>query len=67
MNNQDFICPECGSNEAGVTTNVSAIPEERYAWTSVLKRIRCAKCRRDIPAHMAERWDGLSFEEAQKE
>ena len=67
MNVEEFICPECGSHETGGKTHVSTVPDERDPWSGVLVRIRCASCRAVIPAHLAERWDNVSLEEARKQ
>jgi hypothetical protein len=69
MDDQPFICPECGSGEAGIVAHIS--PDPRLIgtdpWAGVLETIQCGNCRRNIPAHLAERWNGLSLEEARKE
>ena len=58
-----FICPECGSQECEPTSLKLTL-----AGGSGLRRnLVCAKCRFEIPAHLAERWGGISVEEASKE
>jgi hypothetical protein len=67
MDSGEFICPECGSLNAGGTLHLSTVPDPEVPWSSVLKIIDCADCHRTIPAHLAERWDGLTIEAAQNE
>jgi transposase-like protein len=67
MNYLDFKCPECGSSEVGGMQFVDTCFDPADAWSGVLQRYRCAKCRSVIPAHLGERWDGISFTEAQGE
>jgi len=67
MNPDDFICPECGSREANEFVCVETLPSETDPWSAILQRCKCAKCGNIIPAHLAERWDGLSQEQAVRE
>lgn len=62
-----FICPECGSREAREILCVDYEKETDDPWTAVLQVLVCAQCRCGIPAHLAERWDGMTVEAAQKE
>ena len=62
-----FICSECGSLEASLHTMVSPIPDADDAWSDILQTMTCAGCGFDIPAHLAERWDGITIEQAQQE
>ncbi len=63
-----FICPECGSREAEIVSMVSPPPfDSSDPWTGVLQIITCAACGNEIPAHLAERWDDMLPEEAQRE
>ena len=58
-----FICPECGSKDAqppGIEAGLKKGHGLRYTLT-------CARCRWKIPAHLAERWGGLSIEAARQE
>lgn len=70
---QEFICPECGSKNADIATMISPntpeLPgyEDCKPWNGVLQTTQCAACDSTIPAHLAERWNGLSYEEAQQE
>ena len=58
-----FICPECGSAQA--ERNVSQEPQQYGAKNR--RRYTCAKCHFEIPIHLAERWGGISVEDAMKE
>ncbi len=64
---KEFICPECGSREVAGRVHVTTVPNPRRPWSDVLERIECGKCHCIIPAHLGERWDGLSLEHAQRE
>lgn len=63
----EFVCPECGSTEVGSKRSVFTIPDPNDVWSSILRRITCAKCDFVIPAHLGERWHGLSIEAAKQE
>ena len=67
----EFICPECGSKEAGEQMMVSKEPptgkSKKDPWASVLQQTECASCKMIIPDHLGDRWDNMSIEEAQKE
>lgn len=68
-----FICPECGSHQCGIVSMVSRRPEivpvtqKVDPWSEVLQIHTCADCGSDIPAHLSERWSGISIEEAQQQ
>jgi hypothetical protein len=64
---EGFICPNCGSTEAEFMTMVSSIPDGEDPWSSVLQVLTCAKCKRKIPAHLGERWNDRTVEEARSE
>lgn len=36
-------------------------------WMEILQSHTCADCGWEIPAHLAERWSGITYEEAQTE
>ena len=36
-------------------------------WSNVLQQYECANCNNYIPAHLAERWDDVSFEKVMEE
>ena len=67
----EFICPECGSKEAGEQMMVSKEPptgkSKKDPWASVLQQTECASCKIIIPDHLGDRWNNISIEEAQKE
>jgi|TARA_Y100000310_G_C20578950_1_gene761976 hypothetical protein len=67
----EFICPECGSKEAGEHMMVSKEPptakSKEDPWASVLQQTECASCKKIIPIHLGERWDNISIEAAKKE
>jgi hypothetical protein len=42
-------------------------PDATTAWSGVLGAALCAQCHSCIPDHLAERWNDMSLEEAQRE
>ena len=67
---KEFICPECGSKESGEEIFVSKEPspiKSKNPWTKVLQQVECNDCKMIIPAHLAERWDNLTIEQAKDE
>ena len=67
---QEFICPNCGSTESKDEQYISKDapdPKNTNPWSSVLQIITCKQCHREIPAHLGERWDNRSIEDAKKE
>lgn len=62
-----FLCPECGSTKEGTALTVSTEYDPNDPWTAVLQIIECSDCQSDIPAHIGERWNGLSIEDAKEE
>lgn len=67
MSEGSFICPECGHTESRETVYVSKTPSKNNPWSSVLQIMTCGKCWSRIPAHIGERWDGMTEEEAKIE
>ena len=63
----NFICPNCGSSVSTETTYISRDYCPDDPWSSILQTIKCALCSHTIPAHLGERWDNISMEEARKE
>ncbi len=58
-----FVCPECGSAEPEPGVSRDAPKQgsrKRRNWV-------CAKCHFEIPIHLAERWGGISVEDAMNE
>ncbi|NOQ94958.1 MAG: hypothetical protein GQ547_10045 [Methylophaga sp.] len=64
---QPFLCPECGGEQAYNIINVSPIFDPDDPITNILEWISCKQCGAEIPAHIAERWNGCTNEQAQKE
>ena len=70
---QGFVCPQCGSSESSGIMFVSPEPlsasnERTWSLWSVVQQIRtCGQCGTAIPAHLAERWEGMTVEEAKEE
>jgi len=62
-----FKCPERGSTELNEFPFVEPEFSEDDPWSGVLQRYKCASCKFTIPAHLAERWDGLSYDQAVQE
>lgn len=62
-----FLCPERGSREADGHTMIEPIHDPADPWTSVFQTDDCATCGHEIPAHLGERWNGRSDEDAQRE
>lgn len=64
----DFICPNCNSKEILEEKFVSIAPSQsKDPWASVSQIIKCAGCKKNIPAHLGERWDNISIEQAKEE
>ena len=58
---EQFICPECGSREPASVRDASK-------WGAGMPRaLICASCHFEIPAHLGERWGGISIEDARGE
>ena len=62
-----FQCPECGSIKIKSQLYVSTVPDPNDPWSSVLQQLECGGCNSYIPAHLGERWDNISYEDAKKE
>lgn len=56
-----FICPECGWEED------SCVEIVRKRGNGRRRGRVCASCNLEIPMHLAERWGGISVEDAKKE
>ena len=64
----DFICPNCNSKEILEEKFISIAPSQsKDPWTGVSQIIKCARCKKNIPAHLGERWDNISIEQAKVE
>jgi len=64
---QTFLCPECGSTKKCGEIFLNAEYDRKNPWSAVFHRIRCAQCNFWLPAHLAERWFGLSVVAARAE
>ena len=64
---KEFLCPECSGEVPGMCEMVETVFCEGDPWSAVLQRIHCAQCGSIIPAHLAERWKGISLQDAQRE
>ena len=68
-----FICPECGGEKVARTIHCSPPPLlfgsqiETDPWLGVLEVIVCDGCGYHVPAHLGERWDGLTETTAEEE
>ena len=64
----EFICPNCNSKEILDQKFVSIDKtNSKDPWSSITQIIKCAGCKKKIPAHLGERWDNISFEQAKIE
>ena len=61
-----FLCPECVGNTPDMAMQVSPAFDSDDPVSGILEWISCAECGAVIPAHIAERWDNLSIDEARK-
>jgi len=67
-NINDFICPNCNSKDILDQKFVSIDkPNSEDPWSSVTQIIKCANCKKNIPAHLGERWNNISIEQAKEE
>ncbi|MEE8241378.1 MAG: hypothetical protein V3R16_08915 [Nitrospirales bacterium] len=70
---QPFICPNCGSSKCSGLMFVNPEPlsdsdESTWSpWNAVQQLHTCGECGTAIPAHLAERWEGMTVEEAKEE
>jgi len=46
---------------------VSTLFDPEVPWSGILQRITCAQCHFVIPAHLAERWNGISVKQARQQ
>jgi hypothetical protein len=60
---EQFLCPECGSQEPAQTSPGDATKRG----TGMRRCCVCADCHFEIPAHLAERWGRISVEDARSE
>ena len=66
---QTFLCPACGGTEPGTSVEINRAFEADSddPWDGVLSAIECGRCGALVPAHVAERWDGMTVKEAREE
>ena len=70
---QPFVCPNCGSSKCSRWAFISPVPfddsdERAFSLWNVVQQTRtCGECGTAIPAHLAERWEGMTVEEAEEE
>ncbi|MDT8371682.1 MAG: hypothetical protein RQ783_06795 [Gammaproteobacteria bacterium] len=68
---EPFLCPNCGSTRCAGSVHVSIpFPEVMNSsdpWSGVLEWQTCQQCKKSIPAHIAERWNGMTIEQAKQE
>ena len=64
----EFICQNCNSKEI-LDQKFVSIEKPKYddPWSSVTQIIKCANCKKNIPAHLGERWDNISIHQAKEE
>ena len=56
-----------GHKESRETIFYETKRRNKDPWSNVLQIMTCGKCQSQIPAHLGERWDGLSVDDAKKE
>ena len=61
-----FLCPECGGGTVSTVTMVSPALDPSDPWSAVCQVLECTGCGSGIPAHLGQRWGGISFEVAQE-
>ena len=61
-----FKCPECSSELIKESFHYKS-KQENNLYSSVLHEIQCGYCFMDIPGHLGERINNISFEEAHNE
>ena len=72
-NESSFICPECGGGKVArtiqrsVPTLLFGSQVEADPWLGVSEIIICAGYGYHVPAHLGERWDGLTKTSAEDE
>lgn len=63
----DFICPACGARKVRPDPEEPTPLSPEGPWGGILPHLTCPTCERRVPQHLAERWGGLSAEEAAAE
>ncbi|MDC3372750.1 hypothetical protein OAW30_00360 [Candidatus Pelagibacter sp.] len=63
-----FICPNCLGEKILNEKFVSiGLPKDKNPWSSISQIIKCATCKKKIPAHLGERWNNISINQAKEE
>lgn len=60
---QKFLCPECGFGKP----EPNSLQDAAKTADGAPRAYACAHCHFQIPAHLAERWGGITVEEARSE
>ena len=64
----NFICPSCLSDKILTEKFISiGLPNNNDPWSSITQIIQCGNCKKNIPAHLGERWNNLTLESAKEE
>ncbi|WP_440675491.1 hypothetical protein [Candidatus Pelagibacter sp. HIMB1593] len=64
----NFICPSCLSYKILTEKFISiGLPNNNDPWSSITQIIQCGNCKKNIPAHLGERWNNLTLESAREE
>ncbi len=70
---QPFICPNCQSSNCSGLAFVDPAwtfgigSPSGSPWDFVMQLRFCGECGASIPAHLAERWEGMTVDEAEEE
>ena len=64
---KSFICPNCSSTKYKSHLYVSTMPDPDDPWSNILQQLECAKCENFIPAHLGERWNNITIQDAKDE
>ena len=43
------------------------MPDPDDPWSNILQQLECAKCENFIPAHLGERWNNITIQDAKDE
>src|SRR5690606_23372053 len=64
----ECVCPECGNTDTFNMETTHSSPsfpfDESNPWSAIQKSSCCPDCGYEIPAHLGERWNGISVDEA---
>ena len=65
-NHNKFICPECGSEKVKNNFHYKNKSGDGL-YSKVVHEFQCGSCFMDIPGHLGERLENISFDEAKNE